>query len=255
MKFTGHERDLGVLTSGADDLDYMHARFYNPQVGRFLSVDPADSHKLQQPQTWHRYSYVGNNPLKYIDPNGAERAAVMQDVAVKQLLAGSTSRQEYVENLTNPGPAGWIAAGVAIGAAAGLVAEALAGPALLAQAAYLTPEVQLTAAAIVAGFADQPSTGSMVRVVTRLDSAPEAGRALSTAVGQGAEGLAGGARQGGKLFAARLPSAMVSALEKANLVERRITMMNGRVGVELRFGAEAMNELGVFFSEVQSSGK
>ena len=47
MKFTGHERDLGVTTSAADDLDYMHARFYNPQVGRFLSTDPATLHSWE----------------------------------------------------------------------------------------------------------------------------------------------------------------------------------------------------------------
>ena len=69
LKFTGHERDLGVLTSAADDLDYMHARYYNPQVGRFLSVDPVLG-KPEIPQSWNRYAYVLNNPLKYVDPTG-----------------------------------------------------------------------------------------------------------------------------------------------------------------------------------------
>ena len=35
--FTGHERDLASTGSG---LDYMHARYYSPGMGRFLSVDP-----------------------------------------------------------------------------------------------------------------------------------------------------------------------------------------------------------------------
>ncbi len=39
LKFTGHERDTDF--SGARDyLDYMHARYYSPMMGRFLSVDP-----------------------------------------------------------------------------------------------------------------------------------------------------------------------------------------------------------------------
>ncbi|HEX2162490.1 MAG TPA: RHS repeat-associated core domain-containing protein, partial [Thermoanaerobaculia bacterium] len=69
MKFTGHERDLGVSWSPADDLDYMHARWYNPQVGRFLSVDPIGGN-THLPQSWNRFTYGLNNPVRYIDPTG-----------------------------------------------------------------------------------------------------------------------------------------------------------------------------------------
>lgn len=69
MKFTGHERDLGVSTTAADDLDYMHARSHNPQTGRFLSVDPVHG-SLGAPQSWNRYIYGANNPIKYTDPTG-----------------------------------------------------------------------------------------------------------------------------------------------------------------------------------------
>jgi hypothetical protein len=50
----------------------MHARSYNPTVERFLSVDPALDLKrtLPSPQLWNRYTYVANNPLRYIDPDG-----------------------------------------------------------------------------------------------------------------------------------------------------------------------------------------
>ena len=66
MKFTGHERD-------AVNLDYMHARSYLPWTGRFLSVDPTwESAYLELPQSWNRYSYVMNNPMKYTDPTGME---------------------------------------------------------------------------------------------------------------------------------------------------------------------------------------
>ncbi|HEV7767309.1 MAG TPA: RHS repeat-associated core domain-containing protein [Thermoanaerobaculia bacterium] len=40
-------------------------------LGRFLSVDPAkESIDPNQPQTWNRYTYAGNNPLRYVDPDG-----------------------------------------------------------------------------------------------------------------------------------------------------------------------------------------
>lgn len=63
QRFTGHERD-------ASGLDYMHARYYNWGWGRFLSVDPARSAKPKAPQSWNRYSYAADNPLKYVDRNG-----------------------------------------------------------------------------------------------------------------------------------------------------------------------------------------
>ena len=72
MKFTGHERDLGDTTApnhSADDLDYMHARYYRPFLGRFISVD-RHSGDPRQPQSWNRYSYVMSNPLANIDPTG-----------------------------------------------------------------------------------------------------------------------------------------------------------------------------------------
>jgi RHS repeat-associated protein len=68
LKYTGHERD--EWSSGSPDtLDYMHARYYSPWLGRFSSVDkaPAESDK---PQTWNRYSYAINNPVLYTDPSG-----------------------------------------------------------------------------------------------------------------------------------------------------------------------------------------
>ncbi|NIP28326.1 MAG: RHS repeat-associated core domain-containing protein, partial [Phycisphaerae bacterium] len=49
-------------------LDY-NARYYNPLVGRFVAADTVVP-DYQNPQKLNRYSYVRNNPLKYIDPTG-----------------------------------------------------------------------------------------------------------------------------------------------------------------------------------------
>lgn len=61
---------MGQATSAADDLDYMHARFYNPQLGRFLGTDPANSAQAERPQTWNKYVYSLSNPILYVDPDG-----------------------------------------------------------------------------------------------------------------------------------------------------------------------------------------
>jgi len=77
MRFAGHWRDfLGLLnTDNTEYVDYMHARYYDPNLGRFLSVDQNLNIERAkgEPQLWNRYSYVGNNPMKYIDPNGEDR--------------------------------------------------------------------------------------------------------------------------------------------------------------------------------------
>ncbi|MBV8545358.1 MAG: hypothetical protein JO088_11500, partial [Acidobacteria bacterium] len=69
MKFTGHERDL--VAGDGHSLDYMHARYYSPVVGRFLSPDPLGGH-MEEPQTLNRYAYAGNNPITLTDPTGLD---------------------------------------------------------------------------------------------------------------------------------------------------------------------------------------
>jgi hypothetical protein len=49
----------------------MFARYYSAGLSRFVSVDPdATSATLENPQSWNRYAYALNNPLRYIDPDG-----------------------------------------------------------------------------------------------------------------------------------------------------------------------------------------
>ena len=63
QKFTGQERDAET------GLDYMHARYYASGQGRFTGADPLIG-SLINPQSLNRYTYVSNNPLRYIDPSG-----------------------------------------------------------------------------------------------------------------------------------------------------------------------------------------
>src|ERR1700756_2773239 len=67
MKFTGHERDIAAGDNAS--VDYMHARLYNGNLGRFLSVDSVLG-KPTLPQSWNRYAYVLNNPVTTSDPTG-----------------------------------------------------------------------------------------------------------------------------------------------------------------------------------------
>ena len=68
-KFTGQKWNEEI------DLYYYGARYYDPDIARFISPDPAMNDIMPEvyvldPQQQNPYSYVSNNPLKYIDPTG-----------------------------------------------------------------------------------------------------------------------------------------------------------------------------------------
>lgn len=56
------------------ELDQMHglnmydysARFYEPGIGRFSTIDPL----VEKFYSWSPYAYCYNNPIKFIDPDG-----------------------------------------------------------------------------------------------------------------------------------------------------------------------------------------
>jgi RHS repeat-associated protein len=52
---------------------YYGARYYDPVLGRFISADSIVP-DFSNPQSLNRYSYVLNNPLRYIDPTGHNEA-------------------------------------------------------------------------------------------------------------------------------------------------------------------------------------
>ena len=49
----------------------MHARFYSPAVGRFLSTDRIAGSPTR-PQSWNLYAYTLDNPVNYTDPYGLQ---------------------------------------------------------------------------------------------------------------------------------------------------------------------------------------
>ena len=67
MHFTGKERD------SESNLDNFGARYDSSSTGRFMSPDPlmASAH-VGDPQSWNRYTYALNNPLRFTDPTGMD---------------------------------------------------------------------------------------------------------------------------------------------------------------------------------------
>ncbi len=71
-KFTGKP------VSQSTGLYYNYQRWYDPSIGRFISEDPVAG------DASNKYAYVLNNPLRYVDPDGASPV----DALLKGLVAG-----------------------------------------------------------------------------------------------------------------------------------------------------------------------
>ncbi len=85
QKFTGYEFDAET------GLNYAQARYQSSVQGRFTSVDPlGPSANTGDPQSFNRYSYVSNSPLRYVDPTGTS----LMDMGIIQ-----TSNEAFARTL------------------------------------------------------------------------------------------------------------------------------------------------------------
>ncbi|SNR57809.1 RHS repeat domain-containing protein [Actinomadura mexicana] len=68
--------ERGFLGGTADPtgLTHLGAREYDPDTGRFISVDPVID--AADPQQMNGYTYAGNSPVTYSDPSGETRCDV-----------------------------------------------------------------------------------------------------------------------------------------------------------------------------------
>lgn len=80
--FAGHRTDTNT------SLTYMGARYYDPQLARFISPDSIVPEEFN-PQALNRYSYVYNNPVSYTDPTG--NRPIAEDPYVVEPTGGYTS--------------------------------------------------------------------------------------------------------------------------------------------------------------------
>jgi RHS repeat-associated protein len=97
-KFTGKERDT---ETGNDNFG---ARYYPNNLGRFLTPDPLmASGRASNPQSWNRYAYTLNNPVRFIDPNGLQEqpcATTDQECAKRRQAANGKGKVTVTAGIT-----------------------------------------------------------------------------------------------------------------------------------------------------------
>ncbi|SFK43357.1 RHS repeat domain-containing protein [Lysobacter sp. cf310] len=77
----------GHVMDGATGLTYMQQRYYDQNVGRFLSVDPVTVAD-EGPLHFNRYAYAYNNPYSFTDPDGRCPACAVGGVMARGALFG-----------------------------------------------------------------------------------------------------------------------------------------------------------------------
>ncbi len=92
--YTGHVHDAG---SG---LVYMQQRYYDPEVGQFLSVDPVGV-EVAAAANFNRYWYGNNNPYTFVDPDGRDSFLVSR--RLDGWLGGAANHNFIVHHADAPG--------------------------------------------------------------------------------------------------------------------------------------------------------
>ncbi|HJR75101.1 MAG TPA: RHS repeat-associated core domain-containing protein [Luteimonas sp.] len=93
--YTGHVSDAQT------GLSYMQQRYYDPQIGRFLSVDAVTAYDGDM-RHFTRYAYAYNNPYKFTDPDGrcpqclwGAPIGFAVNVTVQMLMAKGTMSERF----------------------------------------------------------------------------------------------------------------------------------------------------------------
>ena len=98
--YTGHKFDTDIK------LSYMQQRYYDPEIGRFMSNDPIG---FRDVHSFNRYTYANNNPYKYIDPDGQATESYLnrpKGVTIAQHRAAMSQAGSVATTIASRTPAG-----------------------------------------------------------------------------------------------------------------------------------------------------
>ena len=108
-------------------LYFLKTRYYDPEVGRFISPDSIEYLDPETINGLNLYAYCGNNPVMYTDPNGTAKWWQWFLFGVGAALVVAAA---IVLTVASGGAAGGLIGAVAIGAAKGALIGAAVGSAV-----------------------------------------------------------------------------------------------------------------------------
>ncbi|MBN3526633.1 Hint domain-containing protein [Paenibacillus apiarius] len=90
-------RYSGEYWDADTNLQYLRARWYDPSIGRFINEDTYEG-DLGNPLSLNLYTYVANNPLKFIDPSGNRYIpSEMKLIIEAAMKINSTNDERYLK--------------------------------------------------------------------------------------------------------------------------------------------------------------
>mgnify|MGYP003293027959 CR=1 FL=1 len=110
-------------------LYYLLSRYYNPEIGRFISPDSVDYLDPTSINGLNLYAYCNNDPVNYCDPSGHSAIALLIAFGIGAILGGIYGGVSAAANGQNV----WegIAIGAVVGGLTGLITEVASVPLML----------------------------------------------------------------------------------------------------------------------------
>lgn len=182
--FQVSRRFTGQILDAETGLYYYNFRYYDPELGRFIQPDDRIP-DLSNPQSYNRYTYCLNNPLRYTDPDG-HWAQEVSDWWASTVSAGAGH--------ISAGPSHWFYNGL-VGTANSLVGGVAAPLTLGSAAGHVYGNPNATGKQVLIA-----SVTEAANLAAIIPAAAGAGKAVSTlvragekeAVGEVAEAALGG---------------------------------------------------------------
>ncbi len=99
----------GGIYDWATGQQYLNARFYDPETGRFMSEDTYRG-TSEEPSTLNYYAYCANNPINYVDPSGHDSRSFYQQTTFyeskyynkAEMLTLKAELEEIIKKFENP---------------------------------------------------------------------------------------------------------------------------------------------------------
>ena len=205
--YTGHIQDQHL------GLTYMQARYYDPEIGRFYSIDPVDAASFTQHgniQGFNRYAYANNNSYKYVDPDGKSPLALfgagvggIGAVAATLLQTGGDASWKQL--------GGAFVGGAIVGATAGLTM----GASLAVETAVGGYIASTGTAAIAGGMSD--AIGQAIANDGTVDVSSAVATGILSSVGGSAAALVKVAGTVGKTASSTVAMSEIAVAESVNV--------------------------------------